>query len=574
MVPESRFRPVQGCRTSMITAVLLLNDSGYDRGESEFLIKRFTEGFDIGYRGPQQRQRRSKNIPFSVGNKVILWNKIMKEVKEGCYAGPFDKVPYENFIQSPIGLVPKAGNKTRLIFHLSFEFKDKQGKPEGSINKCTLREWCTVHYMDLDDDVANYLKLSEFTINDTGDGTVFLGKTDLTSAFHVLPLRVDCFCWLIMQAEDPVTGEMKFFVEKCLPFGSSISCSHYQRFSNALKHITQWRTGSVGKAITNYLDDFLFIAIAKLMCNGMIMEFLNICKQLNLPVALEKTEWSSTLIVFLGILLDGRNLILALPLEKQRKALNLLNDIRDRKKSTVKHLQVLTGYLNFLTKAIFTGRTFTRRMYNKFADCNLKLYHHVRLDAEFKLDCEIWRTLLLHYENITLCRAMVDLNRFSTSTQLLFFSDASTNPELGASGVFNKKWWFVKWEPGFVNNCKASIEYLELFGLVASILTFGHLIRNMRIVIFCNNQSVMHMVNSITSSCKNCMFLLRLLALNNLVNNRRVFIRHVRSEHNGPSDALSRLQFQRFWNITESMERQPKVVSLLIWPLTKIWQKL
>ena len=495
----------------------------------------------------------------------------MKEVKEGRYAGPFDKVPYENFIQSPIGLVPKAGNKTRLIFHLSFEFKDKHGKPEGSVNGCSPREWCTVHYMDLDDAVANCLKLSEFAINDTGNRTVFLGKTDLTSAFHVLPLQVDCFCWLIMPAEDLVTGEMKFFMEKCLPFGSSIRCSHYQRFLNAPK---QWRMGSVGKAITNYLDDFLFIAIAKLMCDGMITEFLDICKQLNLPVALEKTKWSLTLIVFLGILVDGKNLILALPLEKQRKALNLLNDIRDRKKSTVKHLQVLTGYLNFLTKAIFAGRTYTRRMYNKFADCNLKPYHHVRLDAEFKLDCEIWKTFWLHYENIALCQAMVDLNHFLTSMQLSFFSDASANPELRAGGVFNKKWWFMKWEPGFVNICKPPIEYLELFGVVASVLTFGHLIRNMRIVIFCNNQSVMHMVNSMTSSCKNCMFLLRLLALNNLVNNCRVFIRHVRSKHNGPSDALSRLQFQRFWNITDSMERQPTVVSPLIWPLTKVWQKL
>ena len=37
----------------------------------------------------------------------------MKEVKLGRVAGPFLKVPFDNYIQSPIGLVPKAGGGTR-----------------------------------------------------------------------------------------------------------------------------------------------------------------------------------------------------------------------------------------------------------------------------------------------------------------------------------------------------------------------------------------------------------------------------------------------------------------------------
>ena len=55
----------------------------------------------------------------------------MKEVQVGRFAGPsdLDNLPFDSFIQSPVGLVPKAGNKTRLIFHLSFDFgmenKDK-----------------------------------------------------------------------------------------------------------------------------------------------------------------------------------------------------------------------------------------------------------------------------------------------------------------------------------------------------------------------------------------------------------------------------------------------------------------
>ena len=44
---------------------------------------------------------------------------IDEEVKVGRVAGPFAEIPFENYIQSPIGLVPKSGgDQTRLIFHL------------------------------------------------------------------------------------------------------------------------------------------------------------------------------------------------------------------------------------------------------------------------------------------------------------------------------------------------------------------------------------------------------------------------------------------------------------------------
>ena len=41
----------------------------------------------------------------------------------------------------------------------------------------------------------------------------------------------------------------------------------------------------------------------------------------------------------------------------------------NKRKCIVKDLQVLTGYLNFLTKAIFAERMFTHRMYVKYSGC-------------------------------------------------------------------------------------------------------------------------------------------------------------------------------------------------------------
>ena len=97
----------------------LLKVSTYDSAKSDFLVKGFTEGFDIRYRGEPNQKSTSQNWPFKVGNRNILWNKLMKAVVGKCVAGPFVSIPFENFMQSPIGLVPKDnGLQTRLIFHL------------------------------------------------------------------------------------------------------------------------------------------------------------------------------------------------------------------------------------------------------------------------------------------------------------------------------------------------------------------------------------------------------------------------------------------------------------------------
>ena len=77
----------------------------------------------------------------------------MREVGEGHFAGPFQQTPFDNFVQSPIGLVPKDGNKTCLIFHLSYDFQSGN----SFINSWTPEELCSIHYNDLDDAVANAL---------------------------------------------------------------------------------------------------------------------------------------------------------------------------------------------------------------------------------------------------------------------------------------------------------------------------------------------------------------------------------------------------------------------------------
>ena len=555
----------------------LLKVSGFDPDKAKYLVDGFTNGFDIGYRGPEIRQNYSENIPLHIGTKTEMWNKMMKEVKMKRYAGPYEHIPFDNFIQSPIGLVPKAGNQTRLIFHLSFNFSEDQ----KSVNHHTPKEFCTVKYRDLDFAISqclNIMQAKHFT------GEIFYSKSDLKSAFRILPLKIAQIRWLCMKCEDPKSKKVMYFIDKNLPFGSSVSCSQFQKFSDSLKHLSDYINGRF--AVKNYLDDFLFISDRKEQCDQMVRNFLDLCDFVGCPVALEKTEWSTQQIVFLGILLDGQRKCLALPVEKVNKVRNLINQTLHKKgrKVTIKELQSLVGFLNFLNKAIVPGRAFTRRMYAKIPaiaydakkqefNKKLKPYHHIKLDIEFVQDCKVWLWFLDNCQMTQICRPFVDLNQCITSTQLDFYTDASKAIFKGIGCVFEKSWNFSQWEPGYIEKFNPSIEYLELLALCIGIFSWQERICNTRVIIFCDNDSVKNMVNSTSSKCRNCMFLIRLLVLNNLKFNRRIWVKHVKSAENILADALSRLNFKKFWKFApRNMDRTPTKLPEELWPASKLWQ--
>ena len=551
----------------------LLKQYRYDRGKTKYIVNGFRHGFDFGYRGPRDRRDSSENIPLRLGTKVDLWNKVMKEVKLGRYAGPFSQIPYDYYIQSPIGLVPKGKDQTRLIFHLSFDF----GKEEcqKSFNYWTPDDLCHVKYKDLDYAVRASLNILERENADV----IYYSKTDLKSAFRLVPGRIENFCLFLMKLEDPVTGKTVYVVDKNMAFGASISCAIFQDFSDCLTFIIEARTLNQ-RNITNYLDDFLFAAISALGSNRLLQKFLELCDEIGCPYSPEKTEWATIRIVFLGILLDGRMQILIVPEEKRIKALNILNWVVDRRTITIKTVQRLTGILNFLNKAIVVGRTFTRGLYAKLRMTTsdgrqLKSYHHVNVNTEFRCDCLIWKWFLMdHHNRLMLCRPYVDFSTSDPASTLFFYTDSSASESKGFGCVFNNHYTYGFWGKSFIQDCNPSINYLELFALCIAIFTWqdDKKLCNARVRIFCDNDCAKHMVNNMSSGTKNCLQLLRLLALNNLRFNRRISVRYVKSEDNYLADSLSRGKFKDFWDkAPKNMDRYPTPLPEQLWPIEKVW---
>ena len=131
-----------------------------------------------------------------------------------------------------------------------------------------------------------------------------------------------------MKVRNPMDHKWYYFVDKCMPFRSSISYAHFQAFSDAISFVTKKKSGSDN---VNYLDDFLFIALLTWACNNQVKLFMKICEEIQFPVALDKTCWATTIITFLEMLLNTVTQTVSIPQNKISKAIDQIQAIVQKK---------------------------------------------------------------------------------------------------------------------------------------------------------------------------------------------------------------------------------------------------
>ena len=100
--------------------------------------------------------------------------------------------------------------------------------------------------------------------------------------------------------------------------------------------------------------------------------FIYMCKDISCPLSLEKTEWASQQVVFLGVLLDVRNYKLVIAVDKRDRALLEIHTAIAKRKLTFKQIQQMTGLLNFLNRALVPSRAFTRCIYSKISGLKMQ----------------------------------------------------------------------------------------------------------------------------------------------------------------------------------------------------------
>jgi hypothetical protein len=457
----------------------------YDQALSAYLVDGFLYGFRIHCTFPPNSSVPS-NHPSALQNRDIVNTKIAKEIQAGRIAGPYLRPPTDDLICSPLGLVPKKSpNEFRLIHNLSFPHGD-------SVNDGIPPEYSRVSYEDLDHCVR--------IIQSIGPNAL-IAKADLESAFRLLPIhkldqRFLGFTW----------GGL-FYIDKCLPMGLSQSCQHFEAFSTAL----QWtlRHHFQVSLMSHILDDFIFFGYpGSHQCSRSLSKFFILADDLKIPIKQSKTVYPSTTVELHGVEVDTSLMEMRLPPDKLVKAFGLLDGLKRRRSVTLRELQSALGFLNFAYKVIEHGRPFLQRLIDLTRHATSPS-HHIRLNKETRFDIAAWLSFLRGYNGVSI---FVEPS-WTESNTVSLFSDASG---LGFAAVFGSRYIQGSWPPLWSNY---GIAIKELYPIALAVELCGSTLSNKRIMLHCDNQSVVYIINSQTAKCPLTMRLVRRITVASMSSN-------------------------------------------------------
>ena len=432
--------------------------------DRDFIVKGLTEGFTLGYKGEQFSQRCNNSMAVN-NNKHIAAEKVMSEVIKGRISGPYVKPPLEYFKCSPLSLREKSTpGKYRLLHDYSFPYDDT------SVNANIPESATKVKYATLDEALETLVKYKE----------PYLAKSDVAEAYRLLPLKPEEYNLTGFKLGD------SFFVDCCLPMGASSSCQTFERFSNALKYILE--NEYKVRHIVKVLDDFLFIGESFDECSQALNCFLQLCKKVNIPVAHDKTEGPTRMLVFLGIHIDTTLWSISIPREKICKYAATIKELLVKGKCTLRELKSIIGKLTFVTKIVPSGRCFQRRLHDATIGKN-KPSSTIIIGPSVQADLEVWLSFLKDYNGREFLREMEQV----TSEDLTFFSDASTT---GYGSTFKNYYLQGKFPQSWQN---FDIMCLELYPIFVMLNMFANYLRGKKVVFFTDNEPLVHALNKQTA---------------------------------------------------------------------------
>ncbi|XP_053391454.1 uncharacterized protein LOC128554230 [Mercenaria mercenaria] len=315
--------------------------------------------------------------------------------------------------------------------------------------------------------------------------------------------------------------------------------------------------------LIHYLDDFLGGEKGYESCKSLMLLFETIMKELGVPLADEKTEGPLKVIVFLGLELDLDKMEIRIPIVKIDEVIQKIEFILSKNFVTLREMQSLIGSLNFCCRAIVVRRPFCRRLIN--STCGVKRpFHHVRLNKGIKLDLEMW---LRYFRNCNGISVFHDRFWLSKDDEQLY-TDSSGG--IGFGIWFKGHWCHARWPVAWHSNgLTRDITVLELFPIVTAICIWGEQLRNKKIRFHCDNQAVVHILNTMSSKSSQVMTLIRVLTLQCLRFNCLLRASHIAGAKNEISDALSRFQLTRFKTLAPEADSSPTPIPDYLWDIFK-----
>ena len=516
-----------------------------NRHKVEYVVNGFQFGFSLKYTGPRVN-RQPKNLLSAYQNAPKLWASLIKETQLGRMLCPFPVQPLNPFICSPVGMVPKKDSQEmRRITHLSH--------PQGqSVNS----------FIDPQDTKTNYQTFDTAIelVAKAGPGS-FMAKEDFKSAFHNVPITPAD--WNLLGIK--VQGQ--FFIDICLPFGAAISCAIFEDISTLIHWIVQRRAGH---ALIHYLDDFFTVHPLKGVCKRIMDNFRDVCSEIGMPVAQEKSAGPVQVIQFLGLTIDTTRMVILIPQDKRADISRCIEALLKKKKATSLQLQSLAGKLNFICKAVPAGRPFIANVYRAFQ--GIPQHHHVQLRGEILTDLRMWCIFIQTFRGWQ----QIISSEIKEAAALELYADTSGNPQLGWGAYLPTQglWMFQQWDTQWFQEFQPSIDFLELYALLAGLVTWAQHFIDKTIIFRSDNTPTVYALTNKSSSSRQMLKLLRYLTFFCMINNITIKALHISGKKNIICDLLSRLKLQAFHNTKPGNTKEsPLPPDTRISPISEFMQK-
>ena len=489
-----------------------------------YLLSGLIHGFFAGLCTLPAKTFVCRNLQSALKEPDVVDTLLAREIEKGYMIGPFDKAPYSNYRINPIGVATrKYSGKKRLIVDLSSPHHGS----EDSINSLIPLEPFSLFYATVDHAIR--------MIKIAGKGA-WLGKADIVDAFKTMPLH---------PSQWPLFGvkwrEKMYFAVR-LTFGCRSSPNIFNTLSEALCWIlnNNYRLPFV----LHLLDDFLVIDFPNSQPERSIKTVKEVFAKLGVPLSLEKTVGPVKNLEFLGIILDSELMQASLPLEKLERIREIMQHFLDAVSISKQELLSLLGHLNFAMRIIPQGRSFIARLLD-LSKSVVNLFDIVHLDEGSRSDLRFWSTLCNEWNGISFFHN----DAVESSLELGFFTDAA--PSIGFGGFFNNEWFADSWPNQLLDLPKdvLSSALFELYPVVIAAMLWGDKWSRKRIVVFCDNEATVHIINKGRSSVPIINRFVRRLTWTSVLSNFTIRACHIPGLDNKIADALSRFKFQEFRNL-------------------------
>jgi len=350
-------------------------------------------------------------------------------------------------------------------------------------------------------------------------------KVDVAHAFRNLPVRPDHNTYMGMRVGDMIYLELR------LPMGYSWSPFIWNRVSDYIQRYCATK----GYNIVVYCDDFLCLGKNEGDCEKAMQFWLHVLEMLNVPVKFSKLIGPTQSILFLGFLLDFKELTVSISEERKEKITKDLKELALQKRIGLKRYEKLVGKLVFVSQVIWGARTFLRRI----LDAKLGNPKRIRISNELKADVSWWIRFINKWNGKALLHHSIQRQVEVAATDASDLATGFVTKENAISHCWDK------------NQSSWHINIKELWSVYHGLLVNSRNWAGKSVNIACDNTAVVSWLNSGTARSPQAMAILRKIWWCLASNDIRMHFVWIPTNVNTAADAASRLDGKKVFESTK-----------------------